>query len=84
MGIKYQSNLNEIDKSEQKLMGGGDTPKGYDWSKDKQSAASTLQRQLQLQLLPQQHQQYHVKYVYTAFILLLRFIWLKFWNLKET
>ncbi|XP_058988110.1 uncharacterized protein LOC131807122 [Musca domestica] len=40
LGIKYQSNLNEIDKSEQKLM--GDTPKGYDWSKDKPSSATRL------------------------------------------
>uniref|UniRef100_A0A1I8PLK1 Ig-like domain-containing protein n=1 Tax=Stomoxys calcitrans TaxID=35570 RepID=A0A1I8PLK1_STOCA len=40
LGIKYQSNLNEIGKSEQKLM--GDTPKGYDWSKDKQSSATSL------------------------------------------
>ncbi|XP_055852477.1 lachesin [Episyrphus balteatus] len=39
-GSKYQSNLNEIDKSEQKLT--GDSPKGYDWSKDKSSATTSL------------------------------------------
>ena len=37
MGTKYQSNLNEIGKSEQKLT--GENPKGYDWSKDKSAAA---------------------------------------------
>ncbi|XP_030243262.1 lachesin [Drosophila navojoa] len=35
LGIKYQSNLNEIGKSEQKLMGGNQ--EGYDWSKGKAS-----------------------------------------------
>uniref|UniRef100_A0A0A1XCJ9 Lachesin n=2 Tax=Zeugodacus cucurbitae TaxID=28588 RepID=A0A0A1XCJ9_ZEUCU len=40
MGTKYQSNLNEIGKSEQKLT--GENPKGYDWSKDK-SAATRMQ-----------------------------------------
>lgn len=37
VGTKYQSNLNEIGKSEQKLT--GENPKGYDWSKDKSAAA---------------------------------------------
>ncbi|XP_064553617.1 neurotrimin [Drosophila montana] len=36
LGIKYQSNLNEIGKSEQKLM--GSNQEGYDWSKGKASA----------------------------------------------
>ncbi|KAH8272189.1 hypothetical protein KR018_010652, partial [Drosophila ironensis] len=35
LGIKYQSNLNEVGKSEQKLTGGN--PKGYDWSNDKKN-----------------------------------------------
>ncbi|KAI9578925.1 hypothetical protein GQX74_005808 [Glossina fuscipes] len=39
LGTKYQSNLNEIDKSEQKLM--GQSPKGYDWSKDKRISSSS-------------------------------------------
>uniref|UniRef100_A0A1A9X096 Immunoglobulin I-set domain-containing protein n=1 Tax=Glossina brevipalpis TaxID=37001 RepID=A0A1A9X096_9MUSC len=39
LGTKYQSNLNEIDKSEQKLM--GQSPKGYDWSKDKRTSSSS-------------------------------------------
>ncbi|XP_053958518.1 lachesin [Anastrepha ludens] len=39
LGTKYQSNLNEIGKSEQKLT--GENPKGYDWSKDKSAAART-------------------------------------------
>ncbi|XP_015037006.2 neurotrimin isoform X1 [Drosophila pseudoobscura] len=43
LGIKYQSNLNEIGKSEQKLT--GNNPKGYDWSKGKGSA-SRLHRSL--------------------------------------
>ncbi|CAD6997485.1 unnamed protein product [Ceratitis capitata] len=40
LGSKYQSNLNEIGKSEQKLT--GENPKGYDWSKDK-SVATRMQ-----------------------------------------
>ncbi|XP_036322406.1 lachesin [Rhagoletis pomonella] len=39
LGTKYQSNLNEIGKSEQKLT--GENPKGYDWTKDKSVAART-------------------------------------------
>ncbi|EDW02977.1 GH10989, partial [Drosophila grimshawi] len=39
LGIKYQSNLNEIGKSEQKLM--GSNPEGYDWSKGKSGAGKS-------------------------------------------
>ncbi|KAH8281577.1 hypothetical protein KR054_001660 [Drosophila jambulina] len=39
-GNKYQSNLNDIGKSEQKLT--GNSPKGYDWSKDKGSGSRRL------------------------------------------
>ncbi|KAH8334278.1 hypothetical protein KR059_008327 [Drosophila kikkawai] len=39
-GNKYQSNLNDIGKSEQKLT--GSSPKGYDWSKDKGSGSRPL------------------------------------------
>lgn len=83
VGIKYQSNLNEIGKSEQKLM--GDTPKGYDWSKDKQSSAAasssilTITSKSYFALLP-----LHRHHECLALILMLRFVWLKFWNLKET
>jgi len=35
--IKYLSNLNEIDKSKQKLT--GSSPKGFDWSKGKSSGS---------------------------------------------
>ncbi|KAM7352943.1 dpr-interacting protein epsilon [Cochliomyia hominivorax] len=79
LGIKYQSNLNEIGKSEQKLM--GDTPKGYDWSKDKQSSAAvswkfSCKSHVLKRLL--------LHHECLPLILLLRFVWLKFWNLKET
>ncbi|XP_017097131.2 neurotrimin [Drosophila bipectinata] len=46
MGIKYQSNLNEIGKSEQKLT--GTNPKGYDWSKGKDSGSPGLLTHLDL------------------------------------
>ncbi|XP_046812116.1 uncharacterized protein LOC124421268 [Lucilia cuprina] len=74
LGIKYQSNLNEIGKSEQKLM--GDTPKGYDWSKDKQASAAAKFKPLLCHPV--------WRYESLALILMLRFVWLKFWNWKET
>ncbi|XP_060666669.1 neurotrimin [Drosophila nasuta] len=40
LGNKYQSNLNEIGKSEQKLM--GSNPDSYDWSKGKRSGGHAL------------------------------------------
>ncbi|XP_067620270.1 lachesin isoform X3 [Eurosta solidaginis] len=45
LGNKYQSNLNEIDKSEQKLT--VDNSKGYDWSNDKSAATTRTQLLLQ-------------------------------------
>lgn len=40
VGNKYPSNLNEIGKSEQKLM--GNNQEGYDWTKGKGSGAQGL------------------------------------------
>ncbi|XP_073821245.1 dpr-interacting protein epsilon [Musca autumnalis] len=94
LGIKYQSNLNEIDKSEQKLM--GETPKGYDWSKDKQSSATRLtslflswpaagsvhhhHRRHPSACHHHHHQQLYVSCGYLALILMLRSLW----SLMET
>lgn len=82
MGIKYQSNLNEIGKSEQKLM--GDTPKGYDWSKDKQSSSDAAVVNSFKPSILLHFGGYGGNCECLAVILMLRFVWLKFWNLKET